>query len=154
MNNQMDDFSAQTGVANACGLVGAEANSIQARKRPLSSMSPTLILQGDKPVMTIGAAGGPTIISQVVQALLFTLQDHMPVEDALAQPRLHQQWRPELLFVEEAMPDVIQQALRQKGHELKIWPALGVAQAIQLRDGKLYPASDPRAIQQAPSLRE
>lgn len=154
MNNQMDDFSAQTGVANAFGLVGAEANSIQARKRPLSSMSPTLILQGDKPVMTIGAAGGPTIISQVVQALLFTLQDHMPVEDALAQPRLHQQWRPELLFVEEALPDVIQQALRQKGHELKIWPAMGVAQAIQLRDGKLYPASDPRVIQQASSLRE
>lgn len=154
MNNQMDDFSAQQGVANVFGLVGSEANAIQARKRPLSSMSPTLVFKDGKPVMTLGAAGGPTIISQVVQTLLFTLQDQMPIAEAVAQPRLHQQWSPNVLMVESAMPEAIQQALRSKGHDIKVWPAMGVTQAIQLRDGKLYPVTDPRIIEQAQAMRE
>ncbi|WP_062064296.1 gamma-glutamyltransferase [Cellvibrio sp. OA-2007] len=148
LNNQMDDFSAQVGAANAFGLVGSDANAIAARKRPLSSMSPTLVFKNGEPVMTLGAAGGPTIISQVVQTLLYALNDSMPVEKAMAQARIHQQWNPNLLFVESAMPVEIQQALQKKGHELKIWPSMGASQAIQLRDGKLVPVAEPRVILQ------
>ncbi|HSC68996.1 MAG TPA: gamma-glutamyltransferase [Cellvibrio sp.] len=148
LNNQMDDFSAQVGAANAFGLVGSDANAIAARKRPLSSMSPTLVFKNNEPVMALGAAGGPTIISQVVQTLLYSLEDSMPVEKAMAQARIHQQWNPNVLFVEAAMPVEIQQALQQKGHDLKIWPTMGASQAIQLRDGKLVPVAEPRVILQ------
>jgi gamma-glutamyltranspeptidase/glutathione hydrolase len=148
MNNQMDDFSAQAGTANAFGLVGSEANSIQPRKRPLSSMSPTLVFKDGKPVMTLGAAGGPTIISQVVQTLLYTLHDGMTAQQAMMQPRIHQQWNPNVLFVEAAMPAAIQQSLKDKGHELKIWPSMGASQAIELRDGKLVPTAEPRVMKQ------
>ena len=146
MNNQMDDFSAQVGVQNAFGLVGSDANSVQPGKRPLSSMSPTLVFKDGKPVMTVGAAGGPTIISQVVQTLLYTLNDGATAEQAMAQPRIHQQWNPNQLFVEAAMPEAIKESLKQKGHDLKIWPSMGAAQAIQLRDGKLVPVAEPRVI--------
>lgn len=148
LNNQMDDFSAQVGAANAFGLVGSDANAIAARKRPLSSMSPTLVFKNGEPVMALGAAGGPTIISQVVQTLLYSLNDSMPVEKAMAQARIHQQWNPNVLFVEAAMPIEIQQALQKKGHDLKIWPTMGASQAIQLRDGKLVPVAEPRVILQ------
>ena len=148
LNNQMDDFSAQVGAANAFGLVGSDANAIAPRKRPLSSMSPTLVFKNDEPVMALGAAGGPTIISQVVQTLLYSLNDSMPVEKAMAQARIHQQWNPNVLFVEAAMPIEIQQALQKKGHDLKVWPTMGASQAIQLRDGKLVPVAEPRVILQ------
>ena len=148
LNNQMDDFSAQVGAANAFGLVGSDANAVQGGKRPLSSMSPTLVFKNGVPVMTLGAAGGPTIISQVVQTLLYTLNDGMPAEEAMKQPRIHQQWNPNLLFVEAAMPENVQQSLKQKGHELKIWARMGASQAIQLRDGKLVPVAEPRVISQ------
>ena len=146
LNNQMDDFSAQVGASNAFGLVGSDANAVAAKKRPLSSMSPTLVFKGGQPVMTLGAAGGPTIISQVVQNLFYTLEYGMTAEQALAQPRIHQQWNPNDLFVEAAMPERVQDALRQKGHNLKIWPSMGASQAIQLRDGKLVPVAEPRVI--------
>lgn len=148
LNNQMDDFSAQVGAANAFGLVGSDANAIAAKKRPLSSMSPTLVFKGEQPVMTLGAAGGPTIISQVVQTLLYRLQYDIPLAEAMAQPRIHQQWNPNLLFVEAAMPTPIQESLKQKGHELKIWPRMGASQAIELKDGKLLPVAEPRVIEQ------
>jgi gamma-glutamyltranspeptidase/glutathione hydrolase len=148
LNNQMDDFSAQVGAANAFGLVGSDANAVAAKKRPLSSMSPTLVFKGDQPVMTLGAAGGPTIISQVVQTLLYRLQDNMPLAEAMAQPRIHQQWNPNQLFVEARMPQPVQEALQEKGHDLKVWSRMGASQAIELRDGKLIPVAEPRVIEQ------
>lgn len=148
LNNQMDDFSAQVGAANAFGLVGSDANAVAAKKRPLSSMSPTLVFKGDQPVMTLGAAGGPTIISQVVQTLLYRLQDNMPLAEAMAQPRIHQQWNPNQLFVEARMPQPVQEALQEKGHSLKVWSRMGASQAIELRDGKLIPVAEPRVIEQ------
>lgn len=144
MNNQMDDFSAQVGAANAFGLVGSDANAVAAKKRPLSSMSPTIVFKDNQPVMTLGAAGGPTIISQVVQNLLYTLEFNMIAEDAIKQPRIHEQWNPDLLFVEAAMPDMVRKALEQKGHDVKVWPSMGASQIIQLRDGKLIPVAEPR----------
>lgn len=146
MNNQMDDFSAQAGAANAFGLVGTQANAIAAKKRPLSSMSPTLVFKDNLPVMTLGAAGGPTIISQVVQNLLYTLEYKMPAEEAIKQPRIHEQWSPDILFVEAAMPDMVRKAMEQKGHTISVWPSMGASQIIQLRDGKLVPVAEPRVI--------
>lgn len=146
MNNQMDDFSAQVGAANAFGLVGSDANAIAAKKRPLSSMSPTIVFKDKQPVMTLGAAGGPTIISQVVQNLLYTLEYNMPAEEAIKQPRIHEQWNPDLLFVEPAMNDMVRNALVQKGHEIKLWPNMGASQIIQLREGKLIPVAEPRVV--------
>lgn len=148
LNNQMDDFSAQVGAANAFGLVGSDANAVAAKKRPLSSMSPTLVFKGDQPVMTLGAAGGPTIISQVVQTLMYRLHDDMPLAEAMAQPRIHQQWNPNQLFVEARMPQPVQEALQEKGHNLKVWSRMGASQAIELRDGKLIPVAEPRVIEQ------
>lgn len=144
LNNQMDDFSAQPGAANAFGLVGTAANAVAPKKRPLSSMSPTLVFKDNKPVMTLGAAGGPTIISQVVQNLLLMLEFGMPAEQAIKQPRIHEQWNPDILFAEAAMPAPIQQALTQKGHSVKTWPSMGVSQIVYARDGQLVPVSEPR----------
>src|SRR5437016_11204547 len=88
MNNQMDDFSIQPGVPNAFGLIGADANSVAPRKRPLSSMSPTLVLQNNLPIIALGAAGGPKIISQVVLELVCLLDLNMSPQQAISQPRI------------------------------------------------------------------
>src|SRR5207245_1265278 len=116
----MDDFSTQPGVANFFGLIGAEANAVAPGKRPLSSMSPTIVLQGHEPILALGAAGGPTIISQVVLALVNILDLGMPPEVAIAQPRLHHQWSPDELTVEKAMPAELQKALELRGHKLTL----------------------------------
>src|SRR5205085_666638 len=101
MNNQMDDFSIQPGVANFFGLVGAEANAVAPGKRPLSSMSPTIVLKDGKPLIALGAAGGPKIISDVVIALVGMLDLGLSPAEALAKPRIHHQWSPDELMVEE-----------------------------------------------------
>lgn len=145
MNNQMDDFSTQPGVPNAYGLVGAEANSIQPGKRPLSSMSPTLVIKDGNPMMTLGAAGGPTIITQVVQTLINTLDLKLPLDQALSKSRIHQQWRPDSLFVEGNLPANIRTELEKKGHSLKELGPYGSTQAILMgQDGKLIAVSEPR----------
>lgn len=145
MNNQMDDFSVQPGVPNAYGLVGTEANSVQPGKRPLSSMSPTIVLKDGEPVMTVGAAGGPTIITQVVQAIINHLDLGLPLEEALAKSRIHQQWRPDMLFVEANMPAGVRQELVSRGHKLKEMGPYGSTQAIAVDDrGALIAVSEPR----------
>lgn len=145
MNNQMDDFSAQPGVPNAYGLVGTEANSVQPGKRPLSSMSPTIIVKDKHPVMTVGAAGGPTIITQVVQAIVNHLTLGKPLYEAIDTPRVHQQWKPDLLFVESKMPESTKQALIAKGHQLKTMGGYGSTTAIALdNDGEFVAVSEPR----------
>ncbi len=147
LNNQMDDFSAQPGAANAFGLVGAEANSIAPGKRPLSSMSPTLVVQDGKPMMTLGAAGGPTIITQVVQALVNHLDLKQPLNQALATKRVHQQWKPEWLFVEADMAPAVRKGLQAKGHSLKNMGPYGSTQAIALdAKGEFISVSEPRLL--------
>jgi gamma-glutamyltranspeptidase/glutathione hydrolase len=150
LNNQMDDFSIQPGVANAYGLVGAEANSIAPGKRPLSSMSPTIVLENGRPIMTVGAAGGPTIITQVVQALINHLALDMPLPDALAAPRIHQQWRPDQLLVEKTMPEAVKTNLQLRGHVIKSMPMMGATQAIALdKQGHFVAVSEPRLTNNA-----
>lgn len=148
LNNEMDDFSSQPGVPNAFGLIGAENNAIAPGKRPLSSMSPTIVLdRNDRPVMTVGAAGGPKIITQVVQAIVRHLDFRQPLEAALAAPRVHHQWRPNHVSLENSLPEAIQSGLRDLGHELNVLKtrSSGVTQAIGFdRDGRLVGVHDPR----------
>ena len=147
MNNQMDDFAAQPGVPNAFGLVGTEANSIAPGKRPLSSMSPTLVTRDGKPVITLGAAGGPTIISQVFQTLVRYLALGESLDSALAGFRVHQQWRPDKLFIEDRVPSSVQSELSAMGHSLQSMGSFGGTQAIGLVNGRLTPYTEPRVIQ-------
>jgi len=144
MNNQMDDFSIQPGVPNAFGLVGNEANAVAPKKRPLSSMSPTLVFKDGKPVMSVGAAGGPTIISQVSQTVFNYLALGMPLEKAMEAARVHHQWKPDKGFVDAFMDAEVRSELEKKGHVLRNWPAFGATQAIVFKDGKFYAESEPR----------
>lgn len=140
----MDDFSIKAGEPNAFNLIGAEANKVEAGKRPLSSMSPTLVLKGDVPVLTLGAAGGPTIINQVVQALVNNLDMGMPLDQAVAAPRVHHQWMPNRLTVEGSLSESTQQALQEMGHEVKVWGNFGATQAIGLDSGDFKAVAEPR----------
>lgn len=147
LNNEMDDFSAQPGTPNAFGLVGAEANAIAPLKRPLSSMSPTLVLRNGRPVASLGAAGGPTIITQVALALVRTIDFQLPPAEALAAPRLHHQWRPNSLRLERAFPEPVRLELTQRGHPLDPTSPFGATQMIaQSPDGRFLGAADPRGL--------
>ncbi len=147
LNNQMDDFSIQPGVPNAFGLVGSDANAVAPGKRPLSSMSPTFVLRGKTPILSLGAAGGPTIISSTVQNLIGVLDLGLPLDAALAQPRLHQQWMPDEIRLEKAMPDTIKRALAARGHRLDEVSSIAVAQIVGLDPSGtgFVGAADPRA---------
>ena len=147
MNNQMDDFSAKEGVPNAFNLVGAYANSVQPGKRPLSSMSPTIVLKDGKPVMTLGAAGGPTIINQVMQTLVNYLVLNMSLEDAISQYRIHHQWKPNRIVAEGGMKEEVKEALEKMGHDVHIWGTFGATQAIALNNGEFSAVSEPRIIE-------
>ncbi len=146
LNNQMDDFSTQPGEPNIYGLVGAQANAVEPGKRPLSSMSPTIVLDAEgEPVLTLGAAGGPTIITQVVLGLVHALGLEQPLDVALEAPRIHHQWRPDALFVEKTMPDSVRAVLESKGHELRQLGNYGSTQAIGLdAQGKFFSVAEPR----------
>ncbi len=146
MNNQMDDFSIAPGVPNAFGLIGAEFNSIAAGKRPLSSMSPTIVLKAGKPVMTVGAAGGPKIITQVVWAIINHLDLGMPIGEAIAAPRVHHQWSPDRLLVETSLDPKTVAELKSMGHEITHSSEVGVTQAISWDSaaGNFVGAHDPR----------
>ena len=146
MNNEMDDFSAQPGVPNAFGLIGAEANTVAPGKRPLSSMSPTIVVKDAKPIFTVGAAGGPTIITQVLLAVIQVVDYGKSPTEALVQTRFHHQWKPDRLLVEKTLGQANIEALRAKGHTVKVVNTLGAAQAIGLgQAGKPFTGSpDPR----------
>jgi gamma-glutamyltranspeptidase / glutathione hydrolase len=146
LNNEMDDFSIYPGVPNAFGLVGAENNSVAPGKRPLSSMSPTIVLDADgKPILTVGAAGGPKIITQVVLAIVRHLDLGQSLPDAVAGPRFHHQWRPNVVSYEKDLTKRYVEVLRQRGHELKELDTGGITQAIAIDgSGKLIGVSDPR----------
>ena len=150
LNDQMDDFSAKVGVPNAFGLIGGEANAIAPGKRPLSSMTPTIVLAGNGTDVeyVLGGAGGPTIISGTLQVLLNLTGLGMDAEAAVSTPRMHAQWQPDMLMLETEHPLDVRSALEKRGHSLAPTTAarpLGVIQAIRrFPDGRLEAASDPR----------
>ena len=144
LNNEMDDFSAKPGVPNAYGLIGAEANKIEAQKRPLSSMTPTILFKEGKPVLVTGSPGGSRIITTVLQVLVNVVDHGMNVADAISAPRFHHQWQPDMLFVEPGFsPDTIK-LLQQKQHKVKAVSTMGSAQSIAIHEGVSYGAADPR----------
>jgi gamma-glutamyltranspeptidase/glutathione hydrolase len=146
LNNEMDDFSVQPGVANHFGLIGGEANAVAPGKRPLSSMSPTIVLKGNEPILSVGAAGGPTIISQTVLALVNVLDFGMDLRAAIAAPRFHQQWRPDELKIESAIGAKVLDGLRKTGQPLAPGAPFGACNAVgRGANGKGFVgASDPR----------
>ena len=149
LNNETDDFSIQPGVPNAFGLIGAEANAIAPGKRPLSSMSPSIVLRKGKPILAVGAAGGPTIITQTLLAIIHTIDFGLPVKEALSQPRFHHQWAPDQLRIEKKVGQKVLAGLRARGHKLKLQDRMGATQAVSLRNGKFESAHDPRILGKA-----
>ncbi len=149
LNNQMDDFSIEPGMPNAFGLVGAEANAVAPGKRPLSSMSPTIVLRGSQPILSLGAAGGPTIISQTVLNLMGVLDLGMSLDAALAEPRVHHQWQPNELRVEESCPEIVRHRLASFGHVLQVVSESGASNAVGFFDGEFMGVSEPRAAGEA-----
>jgi gamma-glutamyltranspeptidase/glutathione hydrolase len=145
MNDQMDDFSIQPGVPNHFGLVGGDANAPGPGKRPLSSMSPTIILKDGQPVITVGAAGGPKIITQVLLVASNLIDLHDDLATAMSRPRFHHQWAPDKLWIENTFPPDVLQGLVKLGHPLDPEPPVGATQAIiRKADGTFIGASEPR----------
>ncbi len=145
LNNQMDDFSIAPGVRNAFGLVGSAANLIAPGKRPLSSMSPTIVLDDTgQPILSCGAAGGPKIITAVLQILVRMLDLRQTVDSAIAAPRIHHQWSPNQAVCEKALDDRIVTELEEMGHTCSRIASVAVAQGISFNNDQLTAASDPR----------
>jgi len=151
LNNQMDDFSLSPGLANYFGLVGGAANAISPGKRPLSSMSPTLVLKDGAPVFSIGAAGGPTIISQAVLGLVGFIEFGLGPHEALAAPRFHHQWQPDVVQVEIRVGESVLNELKGLGHQVRTVQTLGAAQAMARNptNGLFIGAPDPRGAGKA-----
>jgi gamma-glutamyltranspeptidase / glutathione hydrolase len=149
LNNEMDDFAIHGDIANVYGLVGNEANSLQPGKRPLSSMSPTIILRAGRPELVVGAAGGPRIINATLQTILNVVDFRMPVKAAVEAPRVHHQWLPDRLSLEAKLAAEQKQPLEQRGHSVREQTALGVVQAVHWQGGSFTGATDPRKVERA-----
>ncbi|HHU8171284.1 TPA: gamma-glutamyltransferase [Escherichia coli] len=147
LNNQMDDFSAKPGVPNVYGLVGGDANAVGPNKRPLSSMSPTIVVKDGKTWLVTGSPGGSRIITTVLQMVVNSIDYGMNVAEATNAPRFHHQWLPDELRVEKGFsPDTIK-LLEAKGQKVALKEAMGSTQSIMIGpDGELYGASDPRSV--------
>jgi gamma-glutamyltranspeptidase / glutathione hydrolase len=145
LNNELDDFTAAPGASNAYGLVGFEANLPGPGKRPLSSMSPTIVLKDNKPVLVTGSPGGSRIISTVLQVIVNVLDYGMNVAAAVAAPRLHHQWLPDEVRIEHGFADDTIAELKAKGH--RVIEPLGQtsANSIAVTDNELLGAPDPRS---------
>ena len=144
LNNELDDFTAAPGASNAFGLVGFEANLPGPGKRPLSSMSPTIVLKDGKPVLVTGTPGGSRIISAVVQIVVNVLDYRMDVAAAVAAPRVHHQWMPDEVRVERGFPEETLAALKAKGHEVIEPLGQTSANSIAITPNGLLGAPDPR----------
>jgi gamma-glutamyltranspeptidase / glutathione hydrolase len=118
LNNELDDFTAKPGTANAYGLLGYNANLPGPNKRPLSSMTPAIVLKDGKPVLITGSPGGSRIITAVLQVIVNAIDFHMPVAQAVTAPRLHNQWQPDATFAEPGFDPDLLDALRARGHNM------------------------------------
>jgi gamma-glutamyltranspeptidase/glutathione hydrolase len=141
LNNEMDDFSAKPGEANQFGLVGNEANSIQPQKRPLSSMTPTIVLKNGKPYIVIGSPGGSRIITTVLQVILNCLEFDMNIADAINSPRIHHQWLPDKIYIEQfALSNDVMKRLMEMGYQFEDannkFTILGLAEGILVDQNK------------------
>ena len=144
LNNEMDDFSAKPGVANAYGLIGGESNKIEANKRMLSSMSPTIVKKDGKNFLVTGSPGGSRIITTTLQVISNVIDHNLNILAAVSAPRIHHQWLPDEIRIEEGLsPDTIN-LLKAKGHKVVQKSSMGAIQSIMIKDGKFYGGADPR----------
>jgi gamma-glutamyltranspeptidase/glutathione hydrolase len=157
LNNEMDDFSAKAGVPNLYGVIGGKANEVAAGKRMLSSMSPTLVFDGDgELLMALGSPGGPTIFTTVFQVVVNRIDYGMPLDQAIRTPRFHHQWPPragagDRIRVEriDEWPRSVIGELEDRGYAVTGEDRLGDVQAIEIRGGSAYAHSDPRLVGRA-----
>jgi gamma-glutamyltranspeptidase/glutathione hydrolase len=145
LNNEMDDFVSKPGVMNAFGMLGGEANSIAAGKRPLSSMTPVIVFADGKPWFATGSPGGSRIITAVLQMIINVIDHGMNLAEAANAPRMHHQWYPDQLVLEPGFsPDTIR-LLQQRGHTVQESAySSGSTQSVEYRDGVFRGASDTR----------
>ena len=145
LNNEMDDFVAKPGVPNAFGLLGGDANAIQRDKRPLSSMTPTIVFSEGEPWFATGSPGGSRIITTVLQMIVNVVDHGMNVAEASSAPRMHHQWYPDVLQLEDGFsPDTVR-LLEARGHEVAASRfSMGSLQTVAVQDGVYRGASDPR----------
>lgn len=137
LNNEMDDFSKKPGTPNAFGLVGSKANAIAARKTMLSSMSPTMVFDDKKRLhMVVGSPGGPRIITATLQAILGVIDHQLSLPDAVHALRIHHQWLPDQLYIEEGYGPKVEEQLQKRGHKMESTSSIGDVQAIiRVKDG-------------------
>ncbi|MCF6775374.1 gamma-glutamyltransferase [Thiotrichales bacterium 19X7-9] len=145
LNNEMDDFTAKVGVANSFGLVQGKANSIEPGKRPLSSMTPTIIITKDnQPFLATGSPGGSRIITTTLQVILNMITHHLNLQSAVNAPRVHSQLWPDQIQIEQGIsPDTIK-ILEEMGHQVVLDAAMGSANSVSYQDDMFYGARDPR----------
>ncbi|RXE48766.1 gamma-glutamyltransferase [Chromohalobacter israelensis] len=144
LNNEMDDFSAKPGTPNAYGLIGGEANKIEPEKRMLSSMTPTIVKKDGKNVLVTGSPGGSRIITTTLQVVMNVIDHGMNVQSAVSVPRIHHQWLPDEIRIEEGIsPDTIG-LLESMGHTVSQQAAMGAAQSVLIEGGRFYGGADPR----------
>ncbi len=145
LNNEMDDFSAKPGVPNAYGLIGGAANKVEPGKRMLSSMSPTIVRKNGKNFLVTGSPGGSRIITTTLQVIMNVIDHGMNIQTAVSAPRIHHQWLPDEIRIEQGIsPDTIER-LQSMGHKVVINSAMGAIQSIMIGDdGTLYGGADPR----------
>lgn len=144
LNNEMDDFSAKPGVPNGYGLLGGEANSIQPEKRPLSSMTPVLVLDKGNPWLATGSPGGSRIITIVYNVLMNRMVHDMNIASATLAPRIHHQWYPELLMLEKGFPVDTAERLKEKGHNIRFFNSWGSVQSVEVGNGVFFGFADTR----------
>ncbi|MEM7280602.1 MAG: gamma-glutamyltransferase [Pseudomonadota bacterium] len=144
LNNEMADFAAKPGSPDAFGLVGSDANAIEPGKRPLSSMTPTLVFKDGAPFLITGSPGGSRIITAVLQQVVNVLDHEANLATATHHPRIHHQWYPDTLYYEAGTnPDTLN-LLKQWGHNIEPSGTMGSLQSILWLDGKILGADDPR----------
>jgi gamma-glutamyltranspeptidase/glutathione hydrolase len=144
LNNELDDFTAKPGTANAYGLVGFTANLPGPGNRPLSSMTPTIMLKDGKPVLVTGSPGGSRIITAVLQVIVNAIDFHMPVAQAVGSPRLHNQWQPDETAIEPGFAPEVLDALKARGHTLVAAGRFTAANSIEVTTDGYVGAADRR----------
>lgn len=145
LNNEMDDFSSKPGVPNMFGLIGNEANAIEAYKRPLSSMTPTIVLKNNKPFLILGTPGGSTIITTVFQNILNVVTHNMNIKEAVDAPRFHSQWLPDQIDYEKnSLSKKTANQLKRLGHKTEKRGYIGEANAIMIDGGLFLGGADKR----------
>jgi len=144
LNNELDDFTAKPGASNAYGLVGFAANLPGPNKRPLSSMSPTIVLKDGKPFLITGTPGGSRIITAVLQMIVNTIDFHMPIADAVTAPRLHNQWQPDETYAEPGFDPAVLDALTARGHKIVASRPATAVNSIEVTPAGIVGAADTR----------